>query len=627
MKKQNTFLRLSFQYGFLLIGFMIFSFLLSRIFAEGSELISGAINNMIDGAQINIRRMFGVTAWFVVLSMIFAFLKKICGETYSILIQKESKNLVAKCIGNMEYGYIGKEAGAFITKLTSDVDKIGELFSEIIPEVLQSLITICVLGISIFMLDRKLLVSVFVCFPAVLYIGNRLAISVNRLAKTRREKYDVLTQTARDNIAGIAVARSFHLFDVLNKRVEEITDDILQNEIARNRYQAIGTVIQSLTRWFPTIICSFIALMEVINEKLAIGEFMAFIMLFQKISTPLSELPFRINDGREILVSVRRINDIYQAPMEIGGDYCADRVEADAENIVIRLGNASFRYESNAEREILQDINLEIESGKMTAIVGKSSCGKTTLLKILCGFEKLNSGAYYLGSHEFQDWNLTSARKKIALVSQNIFLFPDTIMNNIAYGMEAVSGKEVIQACRAAHIHEYIISLPNGYDTVVEENGANFSGGQRQRIALARAFLKKADILLLDEPTSALDAKTEEAVGKALFDHSSDKTIIVIAHRLSTIKEADKIVVLENGKIAEAGTHTELLLKKGAYAKLCEIEKQAQAEQQIQKEEQIEIERQMEKEERAEMEQQQQAERKTKAKNRYGIENGEVNHA
>jgi len=201
-------------------------------------------------------------------------------------------------------------------------------------------------------------------------------------------------------------------------------------------------------------------------------------------------------------------------------------------------------------------------------LVGSSGGGKSTVFKIFCGFYKPQSGEYNLYGHNYDDWDCRAARKQFALVSQNVFLFPNSIAENVAYGRDDATLEDVIQACKNANIHNFIEKLPQGYDTYVGERGVKLSGGERQRISIARAFLKDAPILLLDEPTSAVDVATEELIQQALSTISADKTVITIAHRLSTIQNADNILVFSKGKIAESGTHEELMKANGVYSGL-----------------------------------------------------------
>ncbi len=572
MKKKNYFVGIVARSIHYFIIFVILSYGLSSLVVRGTELISEAINDMLADQTVDLVALSVTTLRLILISMVLAFIKTVSGNMFSIRIQKEFKEITVKNLALVKMSYIENNSGALITKLTSDIGNMGELFSEIVPEIFQYTVTIITLSISIIMMDFRLMLGIIFCYPIVLFISSKIAKRIKALAKNRRSKYDELTEAAQDAVSGIVVGRAFQLYDALNKRINDIAKDILKNEYARNRIQAISNGIENLMKWLPNIICMLFALAEVFNGNLSIGELMAFQVLLTKIVTPVSELPFRINDAREMFVSLKRINDLIDAPKEASGKQKPEE-NYEGQN-TITLENVSYWYDTNPDRKILDMLNVSFERGKITAIVGSSGAGKSTLFKILCGFETPKEGSYMLMGKFFNDLDLDAARAQIAIVTQNVFLFPDTIAENVSYGNRTASGTLIENACKAAYIHDYIVSLPEGYDTLVGERGANMSGGEKQRISIARALLKNAPILLMDEPTSALDAGTETAITNVFTakERKKNKTIIIIAHRLSTIINADKIIVMDKGRVVETGTHKELIDLNGVYAGLYQKE-------------------------------------------------------
>lgn len=365
----------------------------------------------------------------------------------------------------------------------------------------------------------------------------------------------------------------------MEKKIYDVNQEILRFEFMRNRLSSLSWIMQSVVNWLPNIILATLALMRVLSGTITVGEMTYFILMLDRIIHPLSELPSLFNETRELGVSMNRLEEIMEQPDELSGTY-SNEYEKKQEmsdsskpsEVVIEFRNVNFSY--SEDTPILHDINFSINEGENIAFVGGSGEGKSTIFKILCGFYQKQSGDYKLYGRAFEKWDINAARGQFALVSQNVFLFPSTIADNVAYGREGATLEEIHKACQSANIHDFIMSLPQQYDTIVGERGARLSGGERQRLSIARAFLKNAPILLLDEPTSAIDVGTEDVIKEAIERISKDKTVITIAHRLSTIEDADTIIVIANGQIVECGKSETLLRQKGVYHHLYEVQKQ-----------------------------------------------------
>lgn len=547
--------------------FTVFSYILSKLLILGAGIISNAVDTMSLGSDLDVGALLTATAFLIACAFIAAYLKTISGEFYSIKVQEDCRNLAVKALEDAEYSKLAESSGIVINRLTSDMNDLNTLLSEIIPDIITYFITITTVGISIFRIEWRIFAGMTIVFPIIIPISNIIAKKINSLAKKRRGRYDELAEIASDNLAGVEVCRTYQLEGFLENRINLKSEEILQNEYTRNAYQASANFITCTLRWIPSIVCSLIALRLVLSHIITSGQLMAFMILFGKITSPLSELPFRVIDARETLVSVNRIDSIIDLAQEKCGSYTDDT--AKQKSHAIHCAGIAFQYTD--EKAVLKNVDFNADIGEKIAIVGSSGSGKTTLLKILCGFEQPASGTYELFGHDFSDWNLRAARKLISLVPQDVFLFSGTIEDNVAYGSgeaPAVRMKKVIIACKKAGIHEKICSLPDGYQTVLGERGATLSGGEKQRLAIARALYKDAPITIMDEPTSALDEETERIISSTLAEKSAARAIIIIAHRLSTIKNADRIYVVDNGVIAESGRHEELLAKQGVYAAL-----------------------------------------------------------
>jgi subfamily B ATP-binding cassette protein MsbA len=299
--------------------------------------------------------------------------------------------------------------------------------------------------------------------------------------------------------------------------------------------------------------------------------FVAFIIAVFKLYDPVRKFALFYNNFQQALGASSEIFKFMDVQDEVQEKRGAVHLPPFSKSVVFQ--DISFSYQTEeTTREVLHDISLEVRAGEILAVVGSSGAGKSTLVSLLPRFFDVTSGSIAVDSYDIRDVTLSSLRSQVGVVTQETVLFNDTLRNNIAYGQPSVSQADVESAARAALAHDFIMELPAGYDTMIGEKGVRLSGGERQRIAIARALLKNAPILVLDEATSALDSESEALVQSALHNLMTGRTVIVIAHRLSTVRRADRIVVLENGTIAEIGRHEELMQKAGIYRKLYDLQ-------------------------------------------------------
>ena len=395
-----------------------------------------------------------------------------------------------------------------------------------------------------------------VCYPLVLWIANSLGRKIHSLTMTYREKSDAITSIAQDALNGILVVRSFGLEDYFQDKMHTATLALVDNEEKRARVSNTAVLIRKLIQWIPNILCAIYAVVLVMHGKLSVGELLAFILVLSKLVESFMGLPFQMVDAAGSIVSIQRVEEILRTREE-GGISRGQSVSQPEEEIVLAFDNLTFGY--SEAQTVLEHAQFEVHRGENVAFVGESGGGKSTIFHLLCGFYRAQKGTYRLYGRDFAEWDIDKAREQFALVSQNVFLFPASIEENIRYGRWDASGEEVVAACKEAEIHDFIESLPMKYQTIVGERGAMLSGGQRQRIAIARAILKNAPILLLDEPTSAIDEGTEKEIQRAIARVRQGRTCLTIAHRLSTIQDADWIFEVKNKKIEEVGTYEQYM--------------------------------------------------------------------
>lgn len=563
-KRKHYFAGCMMKYGWMLAAGLIGSCLWHFVIVRGNSVISGVIDEMLGGGSI----VFGGFALEFCLLTLAGFALGFAGSfingAYSVRVSGDYRGLVAKKLYRVEYAYLKDEnMASVINKANSDMAEAENLSGAIVPAMLSDLAGLVIYASYVGSLNVSLFILILVTYPLVFWSAGTLAKKMRALTGTYREKSDVMTGIAQDVLSGILVLRSFGLEEHFQKRMHEAAGDLVDNEAKRSKISNNAMVIRNMVEWMPNIICAVYAVVLVGQGNLSIGGLLAFVVTLGRLVDAFTGIPFSFVDMSASLVSIRRVEEILNAPCEAGGNETQGKTDTD---VIISLKDVRFGYSD--ENVVLDGVSLDIKKGESIALVGESGGGKSTLFNLLCAFYTPQGGSIELYGRDLREWDVHAARGHIAPVSQNVFLFPATIEENVAYGNLGASHEEIVEACRKAQIHDFIMTLPQGYQTLAGERGAMLSGGQKQRISIARAILKNAPVLLLDEPTSAVDVETEELIQKALDGVMRGRTCITIAHRLSTIQGADCIYVVSGGKIAECGTHKELLASGGVYARL-----------------------------------------------------------
>lgn len=560
-KKKNYFLRCAFRNSAYFMLALLLSYVLADIVVRGNTIIGQAIDGMLAGEAVPFKDFLALFLGLTLLGFVVSFVQSTVNSLFSLKVQTRYKNLVAQKLYRLEYKYFDQNgSAAVINKMNSDIAETDLLLGETLPLLCSNVVELITYAVYVGRLNIRLLFVMLFCYPVVLWFTNYVAKKITNLKKVFRQKTDSITEVAQDCVSGILALRAFGAEDYFQKKLDESAQALVENEERRTRISNTAIISRKLLQWIPDIICAVYAYFLVIQGGLSVGELMAFIIILEKFVQAFIGLPFDMVDAKEHLVCVKRIEKILNEPDEPTGA----AQSGESKETAIVFSDVSFAYGDN--ESVLKEVSFCVPTGSKVAFVGESGGGKSTIFHLLCGFYPVGMGEYKLFGRNFSEWNIEAARDTMALVSQNVFLFPTTIYENVRYGNQNASKEEIIAACKNARIHDFIMGLPEGYDTMVGERGILLSGGERQRLSIARAFLKNAPILLLDEPTSAVDVETEKLIQEAIDSLSQNRTCITIAHRLSTIQNADKIMVLKEGIIVEEGTHGELLERRGAYA-------------------------------------------------------------
>ncbi|MEO9812651.1 lipid A export permease/ATP-binding protein MsbA [Marinobacter alexandrii] len=459
-------------------------------------------------------------------------------------------------------------AGRLVSKLTFNVEQVAEATTNAVTITLREGLTI--IGLLCFMLYTNwVLTLIFLAVgPVIGAVVSYASKRFRRISKRIQGSMGDITHVASESIAGYRVVRTFGGEDYEQQRFREVNDRNLTQSLKMASTQAISVPVIQVLVAIAIAALVWTMLAPEIRGGMTTGQLVAFITAATTMAKPIRQVTSvhaKIQKGLAAAYDVFETMD--EQPEQDPGTYAPSRVEGN-----IRFEDVSFRYRDQLDN-VLEGISLDIPAGQSVALVGRSGSGKSTLVSLLPRFYEYTGGDILIDDHSLRDYSLKALRSQIALVTQNVVLFNDTIAANIAYGaLRDCSREEIREAAAKAHALEFIDRMPEGLDTMIGDNGVMLSGGQRQRVAIARALLKNAPILILDEATSALDTESERHIQEALETVMKGRTTLVIAHRLSTIESADRILVMENGRIVESGRHDELLATGGAYAQLHQMQ-------------------------------------------------------
>lgn len=505
----------------------------------------------------------------MILGMVASYLYQYCNQCYTNTLACTLKNQSAKRLLECNYASLENEhSGALMNRLSHDIQAVSEYLSGGFSEFISNMIRFLFCFGYLLFVNWQMLVTCSICIPITLFVTKKLANPTYETMERFETKMDEISAIAKDSVVNHKTEKVFGLKEIRRNYFNQVMDEATSHYVEYERLVAKASPVRYLLNSAPTLICILVGLICSYHGDITGGEFVSVILLLDYIAKPMSEFIGYITDYKMAQVSMDRIVEIIDAPVEPTGHESEGKVPET--NQCIEMKEVCFGY-AGTEHQVIKNMDWTVQKGDMVGIVGESGSGKSTLFKLILGLYTADLGAFLIYGKPLEEWNKVELRKQIAYVEQTPFLFEGTIFENIYAGNSKASKEDVVKAAMQAHAHEFIMELPNGYETYLTEGGKNLSGGQRQRLAIARAFVKDANILLLDEMTSALDAESERFIQQAIEAYRiahKDRTICMIAHRLSTIQNADKIVVMEQGRIVQSGTHKELLEQEGTYRKL-----------------------------------------------------------
>lgn len=465
--------------------------------------------------------------------------------------------------------YANNQVVQVISRVINDVEQTKDFILTGLMNIWLDCITIIIALSIMFFLDVKLTFAAIFIFPfyilTVYFFFGRL----RKLTRVRSQALAEVQGFLHERVQGMSVIKSFAIEDNEAKNFDNHNKNFLQRAFQHTRWNAYSfAAINTVTDLGPIIVIgvgSYLA----ITGSITVGTLAAFVGYLEQLFGPLRRLVSSFTTLTQSFASMDRVFQLMDEDYDIKNGIGAQPIKISKGQIDLK--HVSFKYNEN-EKEVLHDINLTINKGETVAFVGMSGGGKSTLINLIPRFYDVTQGEILIDHHNVKDFLTGSLRNQIGLVQQDNILFSDTVKENILLGRPDATDDEVVEAAKMANAHDFISNLPNGYDTEVGERGVKLSGGQKQRLSIARIFLNNPPVLILDEATSALDLESEAIIQEALDVLSKDRTTLIVAHRLSTITHADRIVVMENGRIVETGTHQQLINKRGAYEHLYSIQ-------------------------------------------------------
>ena len=521
-------------------------------------------------------------AWNIVAFALVAstILKGICDYSGTYLVNHAGFGMITDLRDDLYTALLRRSAaffskhttGTLLSTIINDIERVQYAMSTVLSELLQQFFTFVSVAIVVVILGGSLSWVLLLFVPVIVFSSRKIGSRVRHTTRHGQDKLAEIQNILHETITGNRIVKAFNTEDWETSRFRKAARRLFRANLRSVAATAISSPLMDVLGVVGIALLILIGRGRIVCNQMTPGVFVAFITAVFSLYNPVRKFALFYNNFQQALGASSEIFKFMDLEDDVREKPRAKSLPKFSGSV--RFEHVSFAYAHDGEQrhDVLHDINLEVRRGEILAVVGSSGAGKSTLVHLIPRFFDVTDGRLLIDNLDVRDVTLASLRAQVGIVTQETVLFNDTVRNNIAYGQPNVAQKEVEAAARAALAHDFIVALSAGYDTVIGERGVRLSGGERQRLAIARALLKNAPVLILDEATSALDSESEALVQSALHNLMSGRTVFVIAHRLSTVRRADRIVVIENGTIADVGRHEELMKKLGTYRRLYELQ-------------------------------------------------------